>query len=67
MLETRGHTLTDVLQLALVLGVVHSQRVQDEDLAPLSAFIQRRQQLGHCVGCQVKQTGTWVVVVDLAQ
>ena len=67
VLETRGDTLTDVLKLALVLGVVHSEGVENEDLAPLSAFVKRSQQLGHCVGCQVKQPCTWVVVVDLSK
>mmetsp|Transcript_25595 Transcript_25595/g.55373 ORF Transcript_25595/g.55373 Transcript_25595/m.55373 type:complete len:327 (+) Transcript_25595:1175-2155(+) len=45
VLQARHHALDDALRLSRVLGLVGRQRVQDEHLPPLSALVQRSQQL----------------------
>lgn len=55
------------LGLALVLGVVVGQAVQDEDLSPLSALVQGRQQLVDVLRVQVQQITVGVRLADLRQ
>ena len=45
MSQSGRDSLTDTLSLAVILGVVAGERVQDEDLAPLGALIESREQL----------------------
>ena len=45
MSQSWGDSLTDTLRLSVILGVVAGERVQDEDLAPLGALIESRDQL----------------------
>ncbi len=67
VLEARGDTLADVLDLALLGGGVHGKGVEDEDLAPLRALVQGCQQLGDRGGVEIKESGAGVEVVDLRQ
>lgn len=57
--EAWGDPLTDALGLLVVLGLVGSQGVQDEDLAPLCALVQCRQQLVDGRGVQVSECSGW--------
>ena len=43
--ETRSNTLACGLSLAVVLGSVTGETVENEDLTPLGAFVESRQQL----------------------
>lgn len=51
--------------LALVLGVVVGQAVQDEDLSPLCALVEGRQQLVDVLGIKVQQVAVGVRLTDL--
>ena len=64
VLKTRGDTLADVLELALVLGRIHGERIKNEDLTPLSALVESSKELGHSCGIQLEESGAGVVVVD---
>jgi hypothetical protein len=65
VLEARRDTLADVLDFALVLGVVDSKGVQNENLSPFSALVQSGEQLGNGGWIQVKESSTGIVIVDL--
>ena len=43
--QAGSDSLTDTLGLSVILRVVAGERVQDEDLAPLGALIESREQL----------------------
>lgn len=53
--------------LALILGVVVGQAVQDEDLTPLGALVEGRQQLVDVLGVEVQQVAVGVRLADLRQ
>lgn len=55
------------LGLTLVFGVVVGEAVQDEDLAPLSALVERRQELIDVLGIQVQKVAVGVRLADLRQ
>jgi len=55
------------LGLPLILRVVVGQAVQDEDLAPLGALVEGRQQLVDILGVQVQQVAVGVRLADLRQ
>lgn len=55
------------LGLALILGVVVGQAVQDEDLPPLCALVEGRQQLVDVLGIQVQQVAVGMRLADLRQ
>lgn len=53
--------------LALILGIVVGQAVQDEDLSPLCALVEGRQQLVDVLGIEVQQVAVGVRLADLRQ
>ena len=55
------------LGLAVIFGVVVGQAVQDEDLSPLCALVEGRQQLVDVLGVQVQQVTVRVRLADLRQ
>ncbi len=55
------------LGLALIFGVVVGETVQDEDLAPLSAFVEGRQELIDVLRIQVQKVAVGVRLADLRQ
>ena len=55
------------LGLALVFGVVVGQAVEDEDLSPLGALVERGQQLVDVLRVQVQQVAVGVRLADLRQ
>lgn len=60
-----GHTEILPLSLSLILGVVVGQAVQDEDLTPLGALVEGRQQLVDVLGVEVQQVAVGVRLADL--
>lgn len=65
LLGLMGHTEILPLSLALILGIVVGQAVQDKDLAPLSALVEGRQQLVDVLGVEVQQVAVGVRLTDL--
>lgn len=55
------------LGLSLIFRVVVRQAVQDEDLAPLGALVEGRQQLVDVLGVEVQQVAVGVRLADLRQ
>lgn len=55
------------LSFALIFGVVVGQAVQDEDLPPLCALVEGRQQLVDVLGIEVQQVAVGVRLADLRQ
>lgn len=55
------------LGLTLIFGVVVGEAVQDEDLAPLSALVEGRQELIDVLGIQVQEVAVGVRLADLRQ
>lgn len=55
------------LGLTLVFGAVVGETVQDEDLAPLSAFVEGRQELIDVLRIQVQKVAVGVRLADLRQ
>lgn len=53
--------------LSVVLGVVVGQAVQDEDLPPLSALIEGREQLVDVLWIQVQEVAVGVRLTDFRQ
>lgn len=53
--------------LALILGVVVGQAVEDEDLSPLCALVKGSQQLVDVLGIEVQQVAVGVRLTDLRQ
>lgn len=53
------------LGLALILGVIIGQAVQDENLSPLCALVESRQQLVDVLGIEVQQVAVGVRLADL--
>lgn len=55
------------LSFTIILGVVVGQTVQDEDLAPLRALIQSRQQLVNVLRVQIQQVAVGMRFTDFRQ
>lgn len=55
------------LGFALILGVIVGQAVQNEDLSPLSALVEGRQQLVDVLGIEVQQVAVGVRLADLRE
>lgn len=55
------------MRLTLILGVVVGQAVEDEDLSPLCALVESRQQFVDVLWIEVQQVAVGVRLADLRQ
>lgn len=68
MRQTWSDALADALRLAVILRRIIGQRIQDEDLAPLGALVERSQQLVYGLRVYLHQRLTARAgLVDLGQ